>query len=111
MWYLIVSIPDLCNLTYFETIAIASAQRINYNEQYSRKNNIKILSITEIATESERTLTEVICSTLLSKGNVDLDPYDIIAMHRIPGKKGSPKEHICKDSCHETERNHESCWV
>ena len=79
-----------------ETIAIASAQRSNYNEQYSRKNNIKILNIPENATETERTLTEVICSTLLSKGNVDLDPQDIIAMHRIPGKQGSPKPVLLK---------------
>ena len=31
MWYLIVSIPDLCNLTYFVNIAIGKIAQDNVN--------------------------------------------------------------------------------
>ena len=78
-------------LTACEKLAIASAQKSNFNEQYSRKNNVKILNIPEGMYESEQTLTEVVITELLAKGNVDLDPQDIVAIHRIPGKTGAPK--------------------
>ena len=83
-------------LTELEKVAIASAQRSNYNEQYSRKNNVKILNIEELTTETENTLTETITSTLLSKANIDLDPQDIIALHRIPGKSGATRPVLLK---------------
>ena len=51
-------------ITELEKIAVASAQRNNYNEQYSRKNNVKILNVPEDALETERTLAEVVCTTL-----------------------------------------------
>ena len=44
----------------------------------------------------ENTLVETVTSTLLSKANVDLDPQDIIAVHRIPGTQGSPKPVLLK---------------
>ena len=83
-------------LTACEKLAIASAQKSNFNEQYSRKNNVKILNIPEGTYETERTLTEVVTTALLAKGNVDLDPQDIIAIHRIPGKTGVPKPVLLK---------------
>ena len=43
-----------------EKLAIAAAQKSNFNEQYSRKNNVKILNIPETTHETEQTLTEVI---------------------------------------------------
>ena len=79
-----------------ERLAIAAAQKSNFNEQYSRKNNVKILNIPETTHETEQTLTEVIVTELLSKGNVDLDPQDIVAIHRIPGKTGAPKPVLMK---------------
>ena len=79
-----------------EKLAIAAAQKSNFNEQYSRKNNVKILNIPETTHETEQTLTEVIVTELLSKGNVDLDPQDIVAIHRIPGKTGAPKPVLMK---------------
>ena len=79
-----------------EKIALASAQRSNYNEQYSRENNVKILNIPERASETEQTLTEQVCTILLSKGNVDLDTDNIIAIHRIPGMTGSPQPVLLK---------------
>ena len=54
-----------------EKDALASAQRSNYNEQYSRKNNVKLLNIPERASETEQTLTEQVSTILLSKGNID----------------------------------------
>ena len=78
-------------LTACEKLAIASAQKSNFNEQYSRKNNVKILNIPEGTYESEQTFT-----ALLAKGNVDLDPQDIVAIHRIPGKTGVPKPVLLK---------------
>ena len=83
-------------LTACEKLAIASAQKSNFNEQYSRKNNVKILNIPEGTYESEQTLTEVVITELLAKGNVDLDPQDIVAIHRIPGKTGVPKPVLLK---------------
>ena len=83
-------------LTACEKLAIASAQKSNFNEQYSRKNNVKILNIPESTYESEQTLTEVVITALLAKGNVDLDPQDIVAIHRIPGKTGVPKPVLLK---------------
>ena len=83
-------------LTACEKLAIASAQKSNFNEQYSRKNNVKILNIPEGTYETEQTLTEVVTTALLAKGNVDLDPQDIIAIHRIPGKSGAPKPVLMK---------------
>ena len=83
-------------LTACEKLAIASAQKSNFNEQYSRKNNVKILNIPEGTYESEQTLTEVVITALLAKGNVDLDPQDIVAIHRIPGKTGVPKPVLLK---------------
>lgn len=83
-------------LTACEKIAIASAQKSNFNEQYSRKNNVKILNIPESTYETERTLTEVITTELLAKGNIDIDPQDIVAIHRIPGKPEAPKPVLLK---------------
>ena len=74
-----------------EKITLASTQRSNYNELYSRKNNVKILNIPERASETEQTLTEQVCTILLSKDNADLDTDNVIAIHRIPGKAGSPQ--------------------
>lgn len=83
-------------LSACEKLALASAQKSNFNEQYSRKNNVKILNIPESTYETERTLTEVVTSELLAKGNVDIDPQDIMAIHRIPGKTGAPKPVLMK---------------
>ena len=40
----------------------------NYNEQYSRKNNIKIMDIPEDQYETEERLTEKVCSVLSKQG-------------------------------------------
>ena len=62
----------------------AHAQRMaNYNEQYSRKSNIKIYGLEEKS--NENTATEVI-AMLKADANVDLAEDEIVAVHRIPGK-------------------------
>ena len=84
------------NIRACEKLARTSAQKSNYNEQYSRKNNVKILNIPEVENETERMLTDGVCTELLARGNVDLNPDDIMAIHRIPGKPGVPKPVLVK---------------
>ena len=68
----------------------------NYNEQYSRKNNIKIMNMEEKPDETENSLTSEMCKLLSEKCAVDLNPREIQAIHRIPGKTGSPKPVLVK---------------
>ena len=58
----------------------------NYNEQYSRKNNFKIMDIVEENYETEEVLTEKV-SSVLNKQGVNLSKEEIIAIHRLPTKK------------------------
>ena len=68
----------------------------NYNEQYSRKNNIKILNMKEEGDETETSLTSDVCKLLTEKCAVDLNPREIQAIHRIPGKPGTTKPVLVK---------------
>ncbi|KAH3741977.1 hypothetical protein DPMN_048707 [Dreissena polymorpha] len=68
----------------------------NYNEQYSRKNNVKILNITESSNETETSLTQTVSNNLRTTTDVELKPEDIIAIHRIPTKKGAIRTVIIK---------------
>ncbi|KAH3796812.1 hypothetical protein DPMN_150384 [Dreissena polymorpha] len=63
-------------------------KKANYNEQYSRKNNIKILNIPEAKEENEITLAKTVGQILKTHTEVDLQPIDIVALHRIPSKRG-----------------------
>ncbi|KAK3100751.1 hypothetical protein FSP39_024704 [Pinctada imbricata] len=67
-----------------EILAKNAMKKSNYNEQYSRKNNIKIQGVPE--NRNENTL-KVAQDILKEKGNVELKTEDVIAIHRIPGKK------------------------
>ncbi len=51
---------------YEKTDATAklALQKANYNEQFSRKNNFKILNVTDRTFESETTLTQDVCSLI-----------------------------------------------
>ncbi|KAH3727950.1 hypothetical protein DPMN_053896 [Dreissena polymorpha] len=68
----------------------------NYNEQYSRKNNVKILNITKSSNETETSLTQTVSNILRTTADVELKPEDIIAIHRIPTKKGAIRPVIVK---------------
>ena len=81
--------------TVTETFRIAkeAESRSNYNEQYSRKNNIKIHGLKERPNENT---TKEVQSLLKSITNVELTNNDIIAAHRIPGKAGTPRPVLLK---------------
>ncbi|KAH3706234.1 hypothetical protein DPMN_065619 [Dreissena polymorpha] len=65
--------------------------KANYNEQYSRKNNIKILNIQENREETEDSITKSVTSILKTHAGVDLLLTDIVAIHRIPTKRGQTR--------------------
>ena len=67
----------------------------NYNEQYSRKNNVKVMDIKESGSETEASLLSEV-QTVFDKEGVTLDPNTIQAIHRIPGKVGHPKPVLIK---------------
>lgn len=55
------------------TTAKLALQRANQNEQYSRKNNIKIMDIEEQVGEDEYILTNSVCN-MLDEQDIRLDP-------------------------------------
>ncbi|CAC5379033.1 unnamed protein product [Mytilus coruscus] len=65
----------------------------NENEQYSRKKNIKIHNLEE--RRGEQLIPELI-TTLKDKVGINLNKTDFVAMHRIPGKHGYPRQVIVK---------------
>lgn len=74
-----------------DKIAKEAMKLANANEQYSRKNNVKIMELPEGEEETEISLTRLVCDLLLDKANITLDPHNIDAIHRIPGKPNKPK--------------------
>ena len=78
-----------------EKVAKLALQTANRNEQYSRKNNFKIMDIKESDMETEASLTSEVCN-LFAKQSVTLDRASIMAIHRIPGKVGRPKPVLLK---------------
>lgn len=97
-------------------------QKGSYNEQYSRKSNIKIMDVTEEHEETAEILTDNILTILYRKAGVAVDPRNIVAIHRFPGKAGKPKPVLIKMlNNHETTkimkkrkvmktREHNSAW-
>ncbi|KAH3789170.1 hypothetical protein DPMN_167342 [Dreissena polymorpha] len=64
-------------------------KRSNHNEQYSRKNNVKIMDIQEDKQESIENLTSKVMGLLQDK-RVKLQSDHIIAIHRIQVRKDKP---------------------
>ena len=79
-----------------ETLAQKAMQKGNYNEQYSRKNNIKIMGVPEKEDETVEILMDNICNILYQKAGLHIDTRCIVAIHRIPGKAGYPKPVLMK---------------
>ena len=77
-------------------IAKAAMQKANMNEQYSRKNNIKIMGVPEDGDEPEDRLIRNVKQILQQKAGVTLEESKIMAIHRIPGKTGMPKPVLLK---------------
>ena len=66
----------------------------NYNEQYSRKFNIKVMNHPPTKDEN---LREIFVNDIVKdKLKVDIEPTDIQAIHRIPGKQGEHQPIIVK---------------
>ena len=76
-----------------EEVALEASVRSNYNEQYSRKHNIKIHGVKETAKENT---TEVAKKFLNDVANVVVKDSEIVAIHRIPGKKDKAKPILVK---------------
>ncbi|KAK3096119.1 hypothetical protein FSP39_023420 [Pinctada imbricata] len=75
-------------------IAESAHQKSNYNEQYSRKNNIKIYGMTESRDEDT---TSAVCKILKDCAKVDLTKDEILAAHRLPSKvEGATRPVILK---------------
>ena len=70
-------------------------ERSNYNEQFSRKNNVKILGIKDVENETEAKLTERVISLFKDKAEIEVEPSEIMAIHRIPSRQ-EPKPVLMK---------------
>ena len=79
-----------------EALTQTAMRKSNYNEQYSRKNNIKIMGVPEKEDETIEILEDTICEILHKKAGLMIDPRKIDAIHRIPGKAGMPKPVLLK---------------
>ena len=69
-----------------EIISKQALQMSSYNQQYSRKFNIKIMNYPEM--KDEKIWDLFVKDIVKDKLNVKVDPSEIYAMHRIPGKIG-----------------------
>lgn len=67
--------------------------RSNSNEQYSRKNNVKIMEVSE--NENIEELTNKV-TELFQKQNITLLKEEIMAIHRIPTKRGGIRPVLVK---------------
>ena len=54
------------------------------------------MGIAELPDETEKSLTDKVLEILDTKAKVKVDPYKIMALHRIPGKSGMPKPVLIK---------------
>ena len=68
-----------------EDISKEALSKANHNEQYSRKNNIKIMDIPEKTDESDERLLHTV-TEILHKDRININPAKVVAIHRIPGK-------------------------
>ncbi|KAK3097169.1 hypothetical protein FSP39_007070 [Pinctada imbricata] len=82
------------NVNQTSKIAKKAESKANFNEQYSRKTNIKIYGVTEKERENTKL---IVCQMLKEVAEVQLEENEIIATHRIPaGKPGLPRPIILK---------------
>lgn len=63
--------------------SIDALKSANYNEQYSRKHNIRMVNFPEKKGEN---LRDDFVKMVKKDLNVEIEPSDVIAIHRIPGK-------------------------
>ena len=77
-----------------EIISKEALQMANYNQQYSRKFNIKIMNYPEKKDEKIRDI--FVKDIVKDKLNVKVDPPEIQAIYRIRGKIGEARPVIVK---------------
>ena len=65
----------------------------NYNEQYSRKNNIKVMNFPR---KEKQNLRADFIATVKKDLNVELEDRDVVAIHRIPSEKPGHKPVIVR---------------
>ncbi|CAG2247336.1 unnamed protein product [Mytilus edulis] len=65
----------------------------NYNEQYSRKNNIKVMNFPR---REDQNLRSDFIETVRRDLNVHLEERDVVAIHRLPSDKPGPKPMIVR---------------
>lgn len=58
----------------------------NFNQQYSQRCNIKIFGWREKSKEDPK---QKFCAVLKQKVKVDVNPQDILAIHRVPGDRNN----------------------
>lgn len=78
-----------------DDMARDAMKKANYNEQFSRKNNVKIMDIPEDTNESEDLLITKFTDICRPKG-VTFDKNRIMAIHRLPGLPGKTRPVIVK---------------
>lgn len=76
-----------------QKLAESAMSKANWNEQYSRKNNIKIHGLKESKTENVK---ELVQSVIRDKVGVSVSDDEILAVHRIPGRKGHQRPILLK---------------
>lgn len=65
----------------------------NYNEQYSRKNNIKVLNL---KWKEKQNLREDFIELVKKDLKVELEPRDVVAIHRLPSTRAGEKPCIVR---------------
>ena len=83
------------NYQHIKTQSKNALLKTNYNEQYSRKNNIKIMDVNQSPNETIEELTTKVCH-LASKQGLTVEPSKIMAIHRIPGRVNCTKPVLVK---------------
>ena len=73
----------------------SAIEKSNYNEQYSRKNNVKILGVPDLTNETEMKLKTEVLSIVKEKTDVEIELSEIVAIHRISSKL-NPKPVLVK---------------
>lgn len=64
----------------------SAIEKSNHNEQYSRKNNVKLMGVADLTNETESRLTKNVLAIIKEKTDEDIESSDIVAIHRIPSK-------------------------
>ena len=81
------------NVNDSKSRAVEALKLGNFNEQYSRKNNMRVLNLPEKKDENLRNEFINIVKTDLE---INIEQSDVIAIHRLPGKEGLIKPAIVK---------------